>query len=469
MQRINTDFFRSAAILAGLSFLLHFIMLGGQFMIDDFGFMQAEGLRSEYNTWTDFFTKTRNQHYEPFYNIINTILFGIFSSPGPFLLINLILFYLNCVLLGVFVYAVTTDKRISLIAALLFCAHPINADIISHITFNAVLLSAFFMQLSLILLCFHLQKNNFKLFVLSIGTYIFALLTQAISICFPIYVLCFLYICWNKPLIRVFKLVMPYSFLAGIYLVIWFIMTHATVSLDKKIGIWGFNVIEFIYNLVFLIQWYLGNLIHPTSIVFMHNIEPVALNTVLFGTILIGIIIFSWIIIRNFANNRTFLFGITWFLGGFVFLLPGSISRPNMGIVIEPYWFYFSSMGFFVALACLFSALAKKVRKSMAHLLFVAIMFYWSTCAYSMHLVARTELSYAEYWLEKSPANTIPMMILATLYIYDETSDIPVRFLPQMLKMLKYYMKVNNIERVVLLEGKILKALRSGEAIKNSF
>src|SRR4029079_3444600 len=92
-QILKNSFPQKAFLLFFLTFVSHLDILKSTFMFDDFDYFVRDKLPKFYVSFSDFFTKTHYQHYEPLTNLLNIYLFKIFHTPFAFLLINLCLFY----------------------------------------------------------------------------------------------------------------------------------------------------------------------------------------------------------------------------------------------------------------------------------------------------------------------------------------------------------------------------------------
>lgn len=83
-------------------------------------------------------------------------LFG--QNPFGYHLINLILHGFNVVLLFLFVFNLTENRKAGLLSALLFSIHPIQSEVINIASFRADLLFVFFMLVFLNLI--NILKNK---------------------------------------------------------------------------------------------------------------------------------------------------------------------------------------------------------------------------------------------------------------------------------------------------------------------
>ena len=122
-----------------------------------------------------------------FSNIINVSLFHFIRTPFPFYLINLGLFYFNCLFLFYFVSQVSKNLLLGALASVLFCLHPMSAEIVQHITLNNILLETSLMQLGLIFLYQYLEENNYILYIGSNVLLALALICNEISLLYFVF------------------------------------------------------------------------------------------------------------------------------------------------------------------------------------------------------------------------------------------------------------------------------------------
>jgi len=105
---------------------------------------------------------------------------------------------------------------------------------------------------------------------------------------------------------------------------------------------------------------------------------------------------------------------LLWFCAGFMFLVPGSFAHPEAGLVIEPYWFYVSSMGFFILAGLALAGLKKRIGQITFLCLVGSLCFILALLTQRFNVIAKTQKSYSEYWLRIS-LNTTPLTALAKM------------------------------------------------------
>ncbi|HRS98244.1 MAG TPA: hypothetical protein P5040_08655, partial [Smithella sp.] len=193
------------------------------FNIDDIAFLNGETALL-FPSWTDFFTKTPNQHYTPLNFLLNIFLFEhLPANPVPFRLINILLFLTNCWLLYSLLKLITQNKNLALATALIFCLHPLNITIVNRISFNIVLLCLAGMEISLIGLWLTIQYPRAKKYcILYLLSAVLAMLCQEIALLLPVYAAAMLFFLSPLSFKKIARSCTPLFLLVFVFLLIWF-------------------------------------------------------------------------------------------------------------------------------------------------------------------------------------------------------------------------------------------------------
>ena len=209
-----------AILLAVICFTTYHDVLNHPFMLDDHHFVSLSTIPSAYTGLGHFFTEQSSYHYAPIDHILNVSLFHAFKEPLPLYLINLILFYLNCLLFFMLIVLISGDYAIGLWTSILFCIHPMSAEIVLHISFNIILLTILFMQLSLISLWRYLDGRSGILLIASFLTCACALVCHETAILLPLY-LSLLTFFKRNHFKEAFKISITFILLGLAYLTLW--------------------------------------------------------------------------------------------------------------------------------------------------------------------------------------------------------------------------------------------------------
>ena len=180
-QPSNSIFKSNKAELFFAAVLLLLVCLGTygdllthQFMDDDHVYIKsAASIFSFYRNFGDFFIKAFDQHYAPLHYLINVELFKLFQEPLPLYLINLVFFYINCLLIFIFIYFISNEFIVALLTSVIFVIHPMTGEVLQHITRSSILVQNILLELGLISLYLYAKhhRNIFYYFFIAINSY----------------------------------------------------------------------------------------------------------------------------------------------------------------------------------------------------------------------------------------------------------------------------------------------------------
>ncbi len=451
-----------ALILLAITLACHWVSLKAEFMCDDFYYLQPDYLQYYYGNFSDFFLRFPGHHYNPLDVILNFYLFKLLPPvPLYFYGFNLILFFTNSILFFLTIRAFTQNQSIALLSAVLFVVHPLNAENLSHITFNTVFSSAIFLQISLLGFWRYiaLPQQNKRWFYLSLLSFLLGLLFLETALLFPA---CLCAVSLIKPVrerLRVLLLSLPYWASSISYFILWCSMTRdGGHQLSDKIQHLNISLTQYFATLGLLFKWYIGNLFFPDDLVFIKS------SPVIFGgqvQWILGLMAYTAVIILLILLWRKTQksFALLWFLAGFIFMLPASLIHAySMGMVLEPHWFFFSSMGFFMCIALLLADIKPRMSLVIYRSLIGVIIFFWAITSYRHHVIAQTEVSYLEYWLKISPGNTFPALRLGNLYGLRSYLKIPEILIPDMDRQADLFIKKSQITEAAALIEKMIQS-----------
>lgn len=367
-QKNYRAFFLFASLLLTLTFLCHGLALRAQFMIDDFSYTANGQNTISYKKISDFFLIKNGNHFSPLDIFLNIQLFKLFPKPAYLYAVNLLLFYGSTILLFFLVKRLTRNFEIAALTAILFASHPVNAEILSHIaSINTVLISALLLQSSMMLFWKYQAQENAKSrwFLLSLATFTVSLFCIETALLFPACLgcLCCLPACQQR--FRALRLTIPFWVIAILYLIFWWLLAGSQGAWNNKVQYLDLTFLSYTATLGYLLKWYIGNLIIPMNFVLIQSSVPITSSILLWNTGLVATI--GLIVLLMWQWRKTpKCFALGWFVIGFAFILPASISHAlSMRMVIEPHWFYFSSMGFFLLIALILYHLKKNIHHTL--------------------------------------------------------------------------------------------------------
>jgi tetratricopeptide (TPR) repeat protein len=420
--------------------------LSHQFMIDDHAFLQGK-IAYFYHGLGDFFTKPYDQHYSPIHYLLNGTLFQLFHKPLPFYLINLGLFYINCVLLFFFVYLVSKNYAAALLTTIVFCVHPMTGDVLQHITFNILFLQTIFIESAMILLYLYAKENRpIFYYILSVVMVFLALLCHELTFLFPFYAMSLLFFLTDLKFKKIIKILLPFIFLDLLSIILWLSTVNSQVHVEKL------NILspEFLWNTCanfsHLCFWYLSNLFYPQNIVFMCNMPPLGNSICLWNLGLLAFLIGCFISVVFYFKRSLESFALVLFLMGFIYPFFASLIRFEHEGQWEfaPHWVYFFSVGFYLWIVLILLKLRARLKKSLYVCLWGALVASCFLSTWTINRVSRTEISYCENWIRKFPDNTIAMNLVANFYRNNINYNMPLDLVSDMFNMVDMYLKYNH-------------------------
>ncbi len=458
------------ALLLALCLISYGDILTHQFMIDERVYVASSPDRfnnaqiyqdssstiyTYYRHFSDYFTKSMGHHYIPFNYLLNVGLFKIFQTPFPLYLINVGLFFLNCILVFLFVFLISKDFELSLLTVVLFCVHPMSADMLQHITFNILFIHAVFSLAALMSLYLYAEhQKGTKYLVFSLVMVFLAVFSQETTVLFPLYALALLVILTDQGWARSMKIAAPFAVLSLVLLGLWakIINPHVHLETIKTLQprlFWESNA-----NFSHVFFWYLGNMIFPKDIVFMASLPPLQGSIVFWNALWFGFLILCVILIFFHYKKSLQSFALVFFLIGVLYAVPGAQARLQDGgqWVFEPNWMYFSSIGLYLFAALKLLKIIKPVPRFWGLMLLAVLCAALLINTLNIDASARTEKSYAENWLRKFPGNFLAANIVTSYYFNHKDEKIPPDLIGEVLGQVNGYIKDNVANTPALIE-----------------
>ena len=328
-------------------------------------------------------------------------------NPTGYHVANFILFFLMVFLFFKLFEKITGDRPLAFLAALLYAVHPLNGMIVNYMT--ASLLATFVLctQLSLLLFIRFSDSGRKRDYILSLGFFIFALLSHEISLAVPIYLAAYLFFMKKEKWGRFFALLAPYVVFTAVYFgarLKEFFFARIIHGASQAVG----DPAGHFTTWFDLVAWFVSKLVVPREIVFLWSQKYGALyfsgKAVVFALIVavcVYFIFFKW-------KRGWKPFVLTVFMVGF---LPSVISAfsyfPIVWPLLEPHWFYFSEMGFFLfAAAFLMKVVRKHARIGIG--IVVVLIGILVVLAWDYNSKWQTQEKYSRYWLSLNTGNLTP-------------------------------------------------------------
>jgi len=224
----------------------------------------------------------------------------------------------------------------------------------------------------------------------------------------PAFIVCTLYFIKELNFKKIITISWPYFLITIIYFLFRLKFFSLQRSFKSTLSVLP-NFDTYISNLYELIVWYISKLIIPHDIIFLWTTEAsseffiIAIISVLTALcILIYFIVFHWKTgIKSFALS---VFSIG--------LLPVTMTSfsywPKVNPMIEPHWFYFSSIGFFMLIAMGILKIKEKINLNVWKLIILIIIGSNFLLLRQNNNHWQNEESYCRYWLKLNPRNITP-------------------------------------------------------------
>ncbi len=416
---MHNDLNRVAVILfMAMAVLTYGRCLNNTFMLDDVKFIEGRS-RSGFHEAHDFFIKNESRHYSPLYFAGNFLLFRLFEArPWAFHLINILLLYFSALLFYRISFRLTHSGLTALIAGVLMLVHPMHHFAVCAKTFNFVFYCAIFMELSFLSFWQSLgtqarQKLNF---VISLIFFILALLSHEWAVLLPVFIGGALFFFGNRPVREIPRRLWPYLAIDILFVGLYLVMASSELALPERIASLNIGFFDFTASWGFLVFWYVSNLIFPRNIVLMAHTGVVPQPAVFWNALLFVTVAASVRVMVCRWKKSAKSFALLWFLTGFILAVPAAFAHSDMGLVLEPHWFYFFSFGFFLLAALIFVELSARMGKRLFRaLMIVVVLSYFAATQYFI-TQTQSEKQYCRYWLRFFPGNTIARTTLGNIY-----------------------------------------------------
>ncbi len=307
------------------------------------------------------------------------------------------------------------DWVISFLCAAIYVVLPIHTEAVSYISGRADSLAALFMLLSFIFYIKYERKTNIVLFVISMTSYMLALLSRENVIIFPILLLIYSYI-FVKPIKK--KLFFGISLLSMAYIALRFtIFKFEILSTD----FYSFTTIwQRLPGVFVAITSYIKLLFIPVDLHMEYGKKLFSYINPLFWLGLIVSILLLYYAWTNRRKNKIVSFSILWF---YACLIPQLNLYPINAYMAE-HWLYLPSVGFAIVVGYYLRYWWR--RDAFRAIAFAVILLIIGT--YSL-----LTLKQNEYWanatvfckrtLKYSPDNYKIYSLLANAYIREQKYD----------------------------------------------
>lgn len=438
--RFRQDWVWPALACLGLAFAVYFNSLGGDFLLDDFLVLFGEkGVENK--SLAGLFTGYQWDFYRPAGHVFLWVCHRLFGGLAwPYHMANLVLFAVICFLNVLLVRKVSGDRALALLAGLLFAVHPINGMLVNYITASVIASAVIFAQLSfLFFLSYDGGTGRKGCYPASLLFFVLSLLSHEQAIVMPAY--CVLYFIFLKPAPwqRAARVCLPYAVIAVAYLAFRFTVFSLTSTTHKTIPV--FPPVEVYAAALFkLLAWYMEKLATGHGVLFLWTGDTVRPGSWEITTI--GAAVMAGLVYWAFAKGRRGVlpFGLMVFLIGLAPMALASFAYyPFSEPIIEPHWFYFSSIGFFILAARGLIALRARINPKLGLALCAVLAGYLWMHALNHNALWRHQEIYCRYWLSLNAKNMTPYYGLGKSLLEKGGYDEAIGYFTRGLKAVDYY------------------------------
>ena len=331
-------------------------------------------------------------------------------------LLNLFLFVLASSLIYLLVEKLSGNGVLAFLAGVFYLIHPINGVVVNYISACVFSFQMIFMLGTILLLWESLERNNNQaLYALSLAFSFLSLFWHESGIMTPFYLSAVILLFGKRPLKKKVLCLFPYFLIIFSYLVFRFLMMDTDKDVLNRMLIFHQTGLEHPAALFQLLMWYITRLFYPQGIVLIWAApilrQPVFWNCV--GLCALGAVCI--LLFVRFAKERMIQLSLIWLLVGFAPVCLAGFRNPDTAAQIEPHWFIFSSVGFFILAAYCYWVVLKRTRKIGAVSLFI-IIIAWAAVSHSYNQLWADQKTYAFYWSRQVPDLKLTYFYLAEAY-----------------------------------------------------
>lgn len=375
------------------------------------------------------FTRQPQQlYFRPVTHLLNLVTYSWFGqNPAGYHVFNLLLFYLACLALYKLLTLITKDRHIPLLTCLFFCTHPINGVLVNYKNASGYAFLVLAVNLSLIHFITAGQyrdkpevlRSKMPDYALGLTWLLAALLCHEIVLAYPLYLAAIL---WHTKKVPAKNILFSFLMIGIVFIPYALFRAH---FFEVKTGLIGtlhslhIPFINFAATYVTLILWYLAKLLTLQGIVLMWDTPVITNPGAAWGLVLLGGLGFLGVIWRLAQKTKggEVPLAISWIGIGLLPVAWGCLSRPLFGMIIEPHWLVFSSLGYFLLLAVLFAKIRYCVHARLYAVFLVTIGLAYLTSTWDYNYLWGDQKRYCLYWQGLSPRAYWPNFWLGHSYL----------------------------------------------------
>jgi len=408
--------------------LLYSNSLNNKFLMDDYRFLQNpywSSTKFMATQWSPYGPQALggidqfdlNAYYRPLAHIVLDLSYDTFKAHfWKYHLLNILLFVFAASLIYLLVARISQNYLLAFWTSLFYLIHPINGIVVNYISGSILALQVIFMLGTILLLWESLERGNDRtLYFLSLLCSFLSLFWNESGIMIVFYVCAVILLFRKDPFKAKISYGIPYFLIICFYILfrIFFVSTNELMMKNPSI----FHMISWDYpaSLFQIFGWYITQLFYPRHIV-MEWIPPGFHEHVFWNSLgAISLLLVFLLLFIRFSKEKICQLAIAWIMIGFAPACVAAFRRPDAGVLIEPHWFIFSCIGFFILFAYFLLKFLDRMKRCGLAVLFLVI-FAWGSASYAYNQLWSDQKTYARFWSQQAPSLKMTYFYLAAAY-----------------------------------------------------
>ena len=315
----------------------------------------------------------------------------------------------------------------ALLATVFYVIHPIHGVAVNYIT-----ASVFSLQVILMLGALYLHTPGGCVGCI---LFLFATFCHETALMLPFYAF-ILALPTHPPGVcrfrQAWKKTWPLFAVLGAIIVFRMFFSPLQEVILNKIIYFHMTLAQYLATWTKLLWWYLSRLVWPQDIVLIMAQQPLTSGIGLWLIVFVLLIATSGYLLWLCLRDKILFLGLSWFILGFAPFTLACLFQPVHGLIIEPHWFMFPAVGFFMVLG---QALSKVLHKAAARISLTIFLFICIFSSYWHNRVWADEVRYCLFWLKESPAFTGINAYIAQAYKLRGQHDLARQYYAKVLDM----------------------------------
>ncbi|MEW6203287.1 MAG: tetratricopeptide repeat protein [bacterium] len=398
------------AIITALALAIYWNSLGNSYVWDDkLNFSENPNIRNFSLVFKSLFSPkysevTNERYYRPVVTLSYALEYQAWGlRPAASHAVNVIFHALNGILLFIFLTYLVPSRQIAAASSLLFISHPVQTNAAAFINGRMEIFCAFFFLLSLILFLKSRESSSKAklLLLLSLTTFILALMSKETALILPLSLLLMQLCFTGTGTKKTIATVIPYVIVATAYLAFrLFFIGGSALQMERPLPAWSTFLM-----MIKVVALYIKLLVFPARLCADYFSIPVSASFIEKEILLSSGLIIAALAVAVYGalRNRLISFSISWF---FISLLPVMNIVPLLTFASEKF-LYMPSVGFCIFLSTVMLRLSEWRNASRAKFIFwltvIFILGLYSYQTVNRNVIWKNELSLFRNTVQCSP------------------------------------------------------------------